>query len=254
LTSSETQLAAPPRSDLAARADFGLNGVYEVKSTLPAWTYFVALDALESREDLLPRFDQWGELAIAFTPLPRDWNVSEHNWNARDFWANVASPAPLLSQPTSVLASDNPAQDLHSWLTGSGGIAVKRIAAACGVSERGFYDWLKGAGIRERRAQRVHQFRAIAQALMLRLGRKGAIAWLVTPQLELSFVSPMDLLAEGRYGEVATALQEALPRKLAPKSGPMIAQDVEGDFDTRAMEEASGIERPLRRGRRIPAE
>jgi len=197
--------------------------------------------------DLVSAFDAWAEADIG-TPVDEDYLRCFHREICK-LMALRPEPARLLS-PSAPAPTHNPAADLRRWLSPE--IAIPSIAAACGVSERGFYGWLAGGGIRERNARRLHQVRAVVQALMSRVGRQRTIEWLLSPQPALDLVAPLDALAAGDQNRVLDLITDSLSRTMARPTGPMIAEDVGEDFSSYdlALVQAGPEYQPARRRRR----
>jgi hypothetical protein len=198
----------------------------------------------DSVADLVLAFDAWAEAELA-TPVDREYLCRFHEGICR-LMALRPDPARLLS-PSVATPTENPAADLRRWLSPE--IAMPSIAAACGVSERAFYGWLAGAGMRERNARRLHQVRSIVQALMLRRGREQTIEWLLSPQRSLDLATPLDALAAGDQDRVLTLITDSLARATPRPAGPMIAENVGEDFSSYDLAMAQGDPRRRRRRR-----
>src|SRR5436309_3275127 len=93
--------------------------------------------------DLVLAFNAWAEGELA-TPVDEEYLCRFHEEICR-LMALRPDPARLLSA-SAPTPTENPAADLRRWLSPE--IAIPSIAAACGVSERGFYGWLAGGGMR----------------------------------------------------------------------------------------------------------
>jgi uncharacterized protein (DUF2384 family) len=77
-------------------------------------------------------------------------------------------------------------------------MSITSIAEMCGVSDRGFRDWLKGAGVREKRSRRLMTVRAVVKALLVTHGRDRAIQWLQLPHHNLGGQTPAETLKQGQ--------------------------------------------------------
>jgi len=196
--------------------------------------------------ELLEYFDAWGK---ARTERTRSQSLWLKDWAAWEVDYDL-----LVADRHDAAPTSSPAEDLRRWLAPQ--ISIASIAKACGVSERGFYGWLEGGGMREKNARRLHQLRATVQALMLRMDRSQVVEWLLTPQASLDLTSPIEALGETRYDEVVGLLTEAIPaRSRPPRTGPVIAEDTAEDFDTfeltsTASDSAARDRRKRRRRRR----
>jgi hypothetical protein len=172
--------------------------------------------------NLADGFERWAD-AFDFTPveccISDDWPVM----------VRYEQPM-LMATPFVPLPTENPASDLRDWLTPQIGIAS--IAAACGVSDRSFRNWLAGTPIRQRNAARVHQVRSIVQTLLRALGRDGMIAWLLTPQVSLGLVAPLDALKQDQQTNVLRLVTGRAARVGPRPSGPMIAESADEDFSS----------------------
>jgi len=201
--------------------------------------------------ELVTAFGAWAE-ADAATPVDEDYLCRFHRQICK-VMSLRPGPARLLS-PSTPAPTQNPAADLRRWLSPE--IAIPSIAAACGVSERGFYGWLAGGGMRERNARRLHQVRAIVQALMLRLGRDRTIEWLLSPQRALDVTAPLDALAAGDQDRVLGLVTDSVARTKARPAGPRIAEDAGDDFSSYGLAVTqAGVEyQPRRRRRRRAGE
>jgi hypothetical protein len=122
----------------------------------------------------------------------------------------------------------NAAAELKSLLAPA--LTIASIASLCGVSERGFYNWLDGGGIRERRSRRLLEVRSLARALTLRLGRDGATTWLQRPHPDLGFEAPMEVIQRDDIKRVLPLVvgtrRTAQPHSLIP-----IVEDVSNEID-----------------------
>jgi hypothetical protein len=196
--------------------------------------------------DLATLFDAWIETSLDRTPISDD----QHQ-RLCTLLAALPADGLLVASRHKPAAGENPAADLKRWLTPD--VSVPTIAEACGVSTRAFYGWLEGGGIRERNARRVHDVRSIVQALMLRLGRPRAIAWLLSSQPALDLRSPLDAMRTEGLDRVLDLLRSVIPATSRPPiAGPRIAEDEEEDFSFQELrlEQLGPDFRPRRRRRR----
>jgi hypothetical protein len=244
---SSTAIATirPDRPDISQWLDPNLAQVPGVQEESPgSSTLMVVVDATENRKDeLIQLFDAWAQPFADRTPVD-----NEHLCQLLRLMPQTSL---LVAERHAPAATKNPAEDLRRWLAPE--ISVPSIAAACGVSERGFYGWLAGGGIRERNARRLHGVRAIVQALMLRLGRAKTIEWMLSPRAELGLTPPIAALAEGRHEDVLRALDLSLPATAPPAmSGPRFAEDTAEHFSSEdlLLEQVDDAERRPRRRRR----
>jgi hypothetical protein len=193
-------------------------------------------------------FDNWAD---AYAATPVDIELLCHKYPAMCDAVAYQQPT-LLAAPVVAAPTSNPAIDLRDWLTPD--ISIASLAAACGVSDRGFYAWLAGGRIRERNAVRLHQVRAVVQSVFRARGRQATIRWLLTPQARLDLSNPLDALAAGRQIDVLQLVTAALSRGNARTSGPTIAEDTGEAFSSYELaveQQGPGYSPRVRRRRRV---
>lgn len=91
-------------------------------------------------------------------------------------------------------------------------LTIASIAGMCGVSERGFYNWLDGKGIRESRSRRLMELRSLVRALKLQRGRDGAISWLLKSNPALDSSTPMEAIKNDEIRRVLPLAVQIRPR------------------------------------------
>ncbi len=161
------------------------------------------------------------------------WNAIGANATAigtTRFAELLAGFCPAVIRPTRDGARySNAAAELKDLLAPE--LTVTSVAAMCGVSERGFYNWLDGKGIRESRSRRLLEVRALVRAQTLQMGRDNTIAWLQRPHPDLDFESPLDVIKRGEMRRVLPlAIQTRAPRR--PLSIIPFGEDVDEQIDT----------------------
>jgi hypothetical protein len=244
---SETPIVAYSRHNVTWEPVFSTGaGVGHLHNQPPGSTTVIGIRKA-AVAGLISAFDAWYE-AGHVTPVDTEFIC--HSQPALCKAIDMHPEPTFLGFRPHAAPSTNPAIDLREWL--SPDIAIASLAAACGVSERGFYGWLAGGGIRERNARRLHQVRSITHALMRVFGRDGAIEWLLTPQKRLALATPLDALAADRQTEVLALVSAAATRSAPPAAGPMIAEDLTEDFSSYdlALSQAGPQYKPRKRRRR----
>lgn len=86
----------------------------------------------------------------------------------------------------------NPAQDLRDWT----GLTNPELASMCGISNRRFKEWTRGAKMRPVNESRLLGLREIAQVLVTTLEVNGTRKWLTAMHPSLEGLSPLQVLIE----------------------------------------------------------
>jgi hypothetical protein len=107
-------------------------------------------------------------------------------------------------------------------------IGIPTLAAMCGVSDRGFRNWLEGGGIRLKKSRRLMVIRALVRALVLQKGRDRAVQWLQVPHPEFEMRPPIDLICDGEVARVFELAVNAQPRARRSSIIPEV-DSVEGE-------------------------
>jgi hypothetical protein len=93
-------------------------------------------------------------------------------------------------------------------------IPISTIARMCGVSDRGFRNWLEGGGIREKSSRRLMTVRALVRAAFLQMGRERALRWLEVPNPSLEMTTPIEAIEAGDLDHVfEMTLARQTPRR-----------------------------------------
>lgn len=119
-------------------------------------------------------------------------------------------------------------------------LSIQTLGEMCGVSDRGFRDWLRGAGVREKRSRRLMTNRAIVKALVLRMGRDGAIQWLQLPHGQLGGSTPVDALKHEKTERVLELAMAQVRRSPRPHSIIPAVEDADTDPSIEKMLAARG--------------
>lgn len=144
--------------------------------------------------------------------------VAWHNIGLEETWISnrVLGKALALLRPATIRETPlgkrykSAAEELVDLLKPQ--IGIPTIASMCGVSDRGFRNWLDGGGIREKKSRRLMVVRALVKALVLQKGRDRAIQWLQVEHPALDMTAPLDLLCAGETNRVFELALGTRPR------------------------------------------
>lgn len=166
-------------------------------------------------------------------------------WQIALQFAFALSELELLSEVPPAAAGDDAlhaADELRAWLD----LTYDDLAAITGIAKNTFHHWRRtGARPRPSTARRLWRAHALVRALMARLGRRPAVAWLRTGPR-----SPLSLLLEGDLEGAEAAAHALLFRHptARPDEQPGYAPfRPEPEFEVRAELPAAPFRRASRR-------